>query len=133
MQLDFAFVCDYARVVHTCQDHIQIDALGITRTLTVPSIPYTYGCFCFVAGVLGTAGELYCQATLRLIGPDGKDLMEPLRSHPTGGSMASEGTVTVPLTGVPLRELGTHQVLFAVGGTELARVSFEVAIVRDCC
>ena len=132
MRLDFAFICEYARVARTCMDDIQIDALGITRTLTVPVIPYTYDRFYFVAGALGVANELHQGVELRLVGPDSKDVIKPLRGHPTGGAMAAKGTVAAPLTDVPFHKVGTHQVLFAVGDTELARVSFEVAIARDC-
>jgi hypothetical protein len=132
MRLDFAFICEHARVVGTCQDNVEIDALGIARTLTVPVIPYTYDRFYFVAGALGAANELRQGVELRLVGPDGKDVIKPLRCHPTGGAMAAKGTIVAPLTDVAFHKVGTHQVLFAVGGTELARVSFEVAIARDC-
>jgi hypothetical protein len=131
MQLDFAFICDHARILRTCQNDIHIDALSITRSLAIPSVPYIFNWFFVVAGARGAAAELCQEAEVRLVDPDGKDVIEPLHPGPVGGQLAAQATLVVPLVDVPFRKLGMHQVLLAVGGVELGRVSFEVAIVPD--
>jgi hypothetical protein len=134
MRADFAFICDYARLVRTCQEATEIDALGIARALFVPTVPYTYPRFDFVAALCGTRGELNSKTELRLIGPDGKDLDEPLRGRfRSAGMVAAEAmaTVGVALTDVPFRELGPHHVLLLVNGTEVVRVPFEVAALSE--
>ena len=127
MNIDFAFVCDYAEVAR------KINALGIGfDTIYAPKVPTKHPSFFLVLQVRATvveAGEKNLE--VRLIDEDGKDIIPALRgkfgiSRPAVGT-ESIGRIAMQFQNVEFPRYGSYSLHAAVEGLEMVRVPLKVS------
>ena len=120
MNIDFAFVCDYAEVTG------KINALGIGfDTIYAPKVPTKH---LFRANVV-EAGEKNLE--VRLIDEDGKDTIPTIRRKfnipkPTGGT-ESIGRIAMQFHNVEFPKYGSYSLHAVVEGLEIVRVPLKVS------
>ena len=129
MQADFAFLCDHADV---SGPKLHAHGIGID-TAYIPEMPGVMAGFWFCAAVSASAAELgQKQLQIRLMGPDGQDVIppqggpfaippSPVAGHPSVARIAVQfANVTFPAYG----EYGVHLV---IDGHELKSLGLRIA------
>ncbi len=128
MQVDFAFICDYAEAGG------KINAMGIGfDTIFAKQVPVTHSQFFIVAqfrGSVAEAGEK--DVTMRLIDADGTDVIPELNvsvrlRHPPQGLTESIARLALRLNGVVFNKFSEYSVHLLVGGNEMVRIPIRVA------
>lgn len=127
MEVDFAFICDYAELAS------KINALGIGfDTIYAPETPVTHPIFHLVVQLrahLTESGQK--PATIRLIDEDGNDVITPMSgaldiSVPPGGT-ESVGRVNLGFQNVRFPGYGLYSLHVVVQGNEMVRIPLRVA------
>ena len=129
MQIDFAFLCDYADV-----SGAKAHALGIgIDTIFLPTAPGGHTGFWFVAALASTAAEVgQKQLEVKLMGPDGQDIVPtmggsivvgapPVAGHP------ARNRIAVQFANVQFPVYGEYAVHLLINGAEMTAVRFRVA------
>jgi len=127
MNIDFAFVCDYAEVTR------KINALGIGfDTIFAPNVPAKHSSFFLVLQLRANvveAGEKKLE--VHLIDEDGKDIIPTLRGKfnipkPAAGT-ESVGRIAMQFSNVEFPRYGLYSLHAVVEGHEMVRVPLRVA------
>ena len=127
MNIDFAFVCDYAEVTG------KINALGIGfDTIYVPRIPAKHPSFFLVMQLRASvveAGEKNLE--VHLIDEDGKDVIPTLKGKfgipkPDAGT-ESIGRIAMQFYNVEFPQYGSYSLRAVVEGHEMIRVPLRVS------
>ena len=127
MNLDFAFICDYAEVTG------KINALGIGfDTIYTPKIPVKHPHFYLVAQLRANtveSGEKNLE--VRLIDEDGKDVMPVIRGKftiprpPTG--IESIGRIAVAFNNVEFSKYGSYSLHAVIEGQDIVNIPLKVS------
>jgi len=126
MQVDFAFVCDYADSTN------KLNALGIGfDTIMTPAVPVKHHTFFLVIQMRANvveAGEKNIE--IRLIDEDGKDVIPPLKgkfniSRPPAGT-ESTGRIAMRFDNVEFPKYGAYSLHFVMEGHEMVRIPLRV-------
>ena len=126
MNVDFAFICDYAQVAG------KINALGIGfDTIYTRKIPFKYPHFSLVMQLRASvveAGEKNVE--VHLIDTDGHDIMPSLRRQfkvpKREGATETIGRFVVEFGNVEFQQYGSYSLRIAVEGFELVQLPFKV-------
>jgi len=126
MNIDFAFICDYAEASG------KLNALGIGfDTIYAQKMPVRHGHFSLVlqlrASILETGQK---QIQVHLIDEDGKDIIQPVQGQfniPLGeGGQPSIGRFVMEFGNVEFKSYGNYAVRVIIEGVEMASISFRV-------
>jgi hypothetical protein len=127
MNVDFAFICDYADVTN------KINALGIGfDTIFAPKIPFKHTTF-FVVVQLRTnlveAGDKNLEVFL--IDEDGKEIVTPIRSKfnipkPQSGT-ESIGRLAIRFDNTEFPKYGSYSLHVLVEGHEMVRIPLKIS------
>ncbi len=127
MNIDFAFVCDYAEVGR------KINALGIGfDTIFAPNAPAKHPSFFLVIQLRANVVEVgEKNIEVRLIDEDGKDIIPALRGkfnipQPTIGT-ESLGKIAMQFRNVEFPRYGSYSLHAVVEGHEMVRVPLKVS------
>ena len=127
MQVDFAFICDYAEI------STKIHALGIGfDTIYAPAVPCKHPHFSLVVQFRANvveAGEKNLE--VRLIDEDGKDILPPIRGkftvpRPLVGT-ESAGRIAIAFTNVEFPRHGVYSLHAVVEGQDMVRIPLRVS------
>ncbi|MBM4405353.1 MAG: hypothetical protein FJ039_04105 [Chloroflexi bacterium] len=128
MELDFAFICDYAEVSN------KINALGIGfDTIFAQSTPVTHGSFHLVAQFRAEPTEVgQKRITLSIIDADGKAVINPAEAAitigpPAPGSYDIVARVSIAFGSVTFPRFGAYSLHADVEGQEMVRIPLRVA------
>jgi hypothetical protein len=127
MEIEFAFLCDYA------QQESKLNAIGIGwDTIIAPELPVRHTIMTFVARLRGSMAEAGVKdIAIRIIDADGQDVIPPVQQQMEFNvqSPALFGflNVVVQLGGLELRTYGAYAIHLLLSGNELARVAFQVS------
>lgn len=128
MQVDFAFICDYAEAGG------KVNAMGIGfDTIFAKQVPVTHSQFFIVAQFRGSLAEAGEKAlTVRLIDADGVDVIPelnvPIRlRQPPEGSMESTAQLALRLNSVVFNKFSEYSVHLLLSGNEMVRIPIRVA------
>lgn len=126
MDVDFAFICDYADVTN------KINALGIGfDTIVAPKVPATHPLLFIVLQLktsLAEIGEKKMEA--HLVDQDGKEIIPPLSGkfnvpRPSSG-LESIGRIAVALQNIVFPLYGSYSFLISIDGHEIKRIPLRV-------
>jgi len=127
MQVDFAFICDYAEATN------KINALGIGfDTIMSGKMPTRHPTFFLVVQMRATvveAGEKNFE--VHLIDEDGKEIMPALMGkfnipRPPSGA-ESTGRLALRFDGVEFPRYGAYSIHMVVEGHEMVRIALRVS------
>ncbi len=127
MNIDFAFICDYAEATG------KINALGIGfDTIYAPKVPCKHPSFFLVIQLRANvveAGEKTLE--VRLIDEDGKDTIPTVGGKfsipkPIGGT-ESTGRIAMQFHNVEFPQYGSYSLHAVIEGHEMVRVSLRVS------
>jgi hypothetical protein len=127
MQVDFAFICDYAEATN------KINALGIGfDTIMAARVPTRHPTFFLVVQMRATvveAGEKNFE--VHLIDDDGKEIMPALKGQfniprPPSGT-ESTGRLAMRFDGVEFPRYGNYSIHMVLEGHEMSRIPLRVA------
>ena len=128
MQVDFAFICDYAEAGG------KINAMGIGfDTIFAKQVPVTHSQFFLVAQFRGSVAEVgEKEVTMRLINADGADVIPELNvsvrlAQPPQGSTESTARLALRLNSVVFKKFSEYSIHLLVGGNEVVRIPMRVA------
>ena len=128
MDIDFAFVCDYAEA------SAKLGALGIGfDTIYAPKVPCVHPSFHFVMQLRASIAEAGPKDVgVRLIDADGKDVTPPLSATmelqpPPPGALDTQGRLVVGFNGVRFPAYGQYAMHVVVQGHEMVRIPIRVA------
>ena len=128
MEVDFAFVCDYAEVTN------KINALGIGfDTIFAQSVPVTHNSFTLVAQFRAEPTEVgNKRLTIRIIDADGKPVIKPAEtvitiSPPAPGSYDIVARVSVAFGGVTFPKFGAYSLHADMEGQEMIRIPLRIS------
>lgn len=129
MRIDLALMCDYALVDRANK----LTAAGIFRGLAGPSLPFTHPrMYLALALVVEPEDRGDHELTLRLIDPDGSEVVKPLKAriHVDRTDPIAEGVMNfvLELTGVKFRTTGTHCFDLFLDGEFATRVELNVVV-----
>jgi len=128
MQLMFAFIC---RVESKSPDG-EMEAVGISfDSIFPPALPALYKEFHLVAKLRGTMSETGTKRyEVRLIDPDGRNIIEPLEGTfefgVPAGRLESYGFLKIRFRNTLFQAYGPHAARLLVDGVEMADVPFGV-------
>ncbi len=130
MQVNYAFLCDYAD-----QSGKKISALGIGfDTIYANKVPAAHPLFFAVISIRFESTEIGSKRMgVRIIDADGKNLVPPLDTTieleppPAGFTYRSQG-LSLAFYGVEFPHYGDYSVRWLVNGTEVKDVSLKVAL-----
>jgi len=126
MQVDFAFICDYAEATN------KVNALGIGfDTIMAVRIPVRHPNFFLVIQLRANvveAGEKNFE--VHLIDDDGKQIIPPVKGklnipRPPAGT-ESTGRIAMRFDGVEFPRYGTYSIHVLVEGHEMSRIPLRV-------
>ena len=126
MNIDFAFICDFAEASG------KLNALGIGfDTIYAQKMPVRHSHFSLVlqlrASILETGQK---QIQVNLIDEDGKDIIPPVNGQfniPMGdGGMPSIGRFVMEFGNVEFKAYGSYAVRVTIEGMEMASIAFRV-------
>ncbi len=126
MQVDFAFICDYAEATN------KVNALGIGfDTIMAIRIPVRHPSFFLVIQLRANvveAGEKNFE--VHLIDDDGKQIIPPVKGklnipRPPAGT-ESTGRIAMRFDGVEFPRYGTYSIHVMVEGHEMSRIPLRV-------
>lgn len=127
MDIDFAFICDYADISG------KINALGIGfNTLYSPTLPLLHPHFYLVAQLRTNITEAGTKnLEVRLIDADGGDVIPPITgtfeiSRPEAGT-ESTGRIEIAFVSVTFPRYGSYSLHLLVQGREMVRIPLRVA------
>lgn len=127
MDVDFAFLCDYAEVGP------KIYALGIGfDTIIAPQVPVTHPLLYVVVQLKSSVGEAgQKNLEVNLIDEDGKQIVSPIRQSfnvpkPIAGA-ASIGRLALAFHNIKFPQYGSYSIHVAIDGHEVQRLSLKVA------
>ena len=127
MEVDFAFLCDYA------DNSAKLHALGIgIDTLYAKQIPAAHPVMYAVIRLrFSSVEEGEKSFGMRVIDADGKAVVPPIDGTirveaPAPGRTAVTNTIAMALHGVKLESYGDYALSWLVQGTEVKRVQFKV-------
>ncbi len=127
MNIDFAFVCDYADVTG------KINALGIGfDTISAPKMPTRHPTFFLVLQLrvnVVEAGEKNLE--VHLIDEDGKEIVPPLKAkfdipRPQAGT-ESIGRIAMRFDNTEFPKYGSYSLHIVVEGHEMVRIPLKVS------
>jgi len=127
MQVDFAFICDYAEATN------KVNALGIGfDTIMSSRVPVRHPNFFLVTQLRANvveAGEKNFE--VHLIDEDGKEIIPPIKGklnipRPPAGT-ESTGRIAMRFDGVEFPKYGTYSMHLLVEGHEMSRIPLRVA------
>lgn len=126
MNLDFAFICDYAEVSG------KINALGIGfDTIYAPKVPAKHPLFFLVLQLRASpveSGEKNLK--ISLINGDGKDIMPPLLGkievRKPESSLENIHRIAVSIKDVEFPKYGNYSLRIAVDGSEMKNISIKM-------
>ncbi|MBT7082175.1 MAG: hypothetical protein HN929_12065 [Chloroflexi bacterium] len=126
MNVDFAFVCDYAEATG------KLNALGIGfETIIGKQLPVRHPHFCLVIQLRTStveAGEKNIKVFL--IDADGKEVIKPLEGKfnipKTPGGLESVGRFVMEFANVQFPLYDTYSVRAVIDGTEMVNIGFKV-------
>ncbi len=127
MEVDFAFICDYADASGP-----KVNALGIGfDTIFSPTVPVKHPHFTFVAQLRASAAEVGTKdVAIRLIDADGRSLVnipgQVIVERPVQG-VPSIQKLAVNFQGVEFPRYGDYALHLVVGGIDLHRVRIRLA------
>ncbi len=128
MELDFAFVCDYAEITN------KINALGIGfDTIFAQAVPVTHGSFHLVAQFRAEPTEVgEKRLTFSIIDADGKPIMKPAEASitiapPAPGSYDIVARVSIAFGSVSFPRFGAYSLHADLGGQEVIRIPLRIA------
>lgn len=126
MDVDFAFICDYAEVGP------KINALGIGfDTIHAPQVPAIHPLLYVVIQLKATVGETgQKNLEVNLIDEDGKEIVPPIRQSfsvpkPASG-IESIGRLALAFRNVQFPQYGAYSIHVAIDGHEIKRLSITV-------
>jgi hypothetical protein len=127
LNVDFAFICDYAEVTG------KINALGIGfDTIYAPTIPCKHNMFSLVIQLRSNAVEAgEKQIEVNLIDEDGNNIIPPLKgkinvSKPVSGT-ESMSRLAMQFNSVEFPRYGSYSLHATVDGHEMVRVPLRVS------
>jgi len=127
MQVDFAFICDYAD--NTAN---KLSAIGIGfDTIYAPVLPWQHPTFHFVVQLRFTVAEAGAKSIeLRLIDADGSNILPPVNGQievtPHPGQTEGIARLVLGLGGVNFPRHGSYAIHLVIQGVEVARVALKV-------
>lgn len=128
MDIDFAFICDYADVGG------KINALGIGfDTIYTREVPTTHPHFDLVAHIRASAAEAGDKdLVIRLIDADGIDIIPEITGtfnvpRPPEGATESTGKVGVGFNAVQFPRYSQYSLHVVIQGNEMIRIPIRVA------
>lgn len=123
MHTDFAFICDHADNGAKLHAHgIGIDALYLQ------SVPSQFPAFWFCAQISASAAETgQKQLEIRLMGPDGQDIVPAVRGQldipaPTVSGHPAKARLAMQFTNVNFPAYGEYGVHLVINGQEMVAV-----------
>lgn len=127
MNVDFAFICDFAEASG------KLNALGIGfDTIFAPKLPARHPHFSLVLQMKASiveAGQKRIQ--VNLIDEDGKDVIQPVQGQVNiphrEGVTPNTGRFVVEFGNVEFKDYGTYSVRVVIEGMEMASIPFRVA------
>ena len=126
MNLDFAFLCDYAEA------GAKLNALGIGfDTIFAPQLPIRHLHFSLVLQLRASVTEAgQKRITVNLIDEDGRDVIPPVEGQfsivrPESGAY-STGRFVVEFGNVEFKQYGAYSVHVVIEGSEIASIPFRV-------
>ena len=128
MDVDFAFICDYA------DSGNKISALGIGfDTIYTSKVPCVHPSFHLVVQLRASIAEAGRKdVEVRLIDADGKDVTKKLSAtmevpEPAPGAVDTHGRLVVGFGGVKFAAYGQYALHVVVQGNEMVRIPIRVA------
>lgn len=127
MNVDFAFVCDYAEVSG------KINALGIGfDTIYANQVPARHPHFSVVMQLRASAVEAgQKKVEVNLIDEDGRPIIPPLQAPfnlpKVEGGTYSIGRFVVEFAGVEFKSYGSYSVRVTIEGIEMASLPFRIS------
>jgi hypothetical protein len=127
MDIDFAFICDYADVAG------KINALGIGfDTVYLSAIPGTHRGFYLVVQFRASIVEAgQKDLAIRVIDADGGNVLAPITGQfaipSQEGRVESVGRIAVAIQNIPFQRHGPYSLHVVVQGQEMVRIPFSVA------
>lgn len=128
MNVDFAFVCDYAEPGN------KVSALGIGfDTIFASQVPCALAMFHLVLQLRVSIAEVgHKDVEVRLIDADGKDVVSPVTTsldipEAAPGALDNTGKLVVGFAGVAFPSYGHYALHVVVQGHEMARIPIRVA------
>ena len=127
LNIDFAFICDYADVSG------KVNALGIGfDTIFTPKVPCKHPSFFLVAQVRANvveAGEKSLE--VHLIDEDGKEIIPSIKGkfaipHPAAGT-ESIGRIALRFFNIEFPQYGLYSLHAVIEGHEMVRIPLKVA------
>jgi hypothetical protein len=126
MDVDFAFICDYADV------STKINALGIGfDTVFLPQLPGVHRGFHLVLQLRASIVEAgQKELAIRVIDADGNNIIPPITGQFTvpvqEGAVEGVGRLAVALQNLEFLRQGAHSLHIVVQGQEMVRIPFNV-------
>ena len=127
MDIDFAFICDYAEL------GAKINALGIGfDTIYAREVPATHPHFYLVAQIRASVAEVGDKAIeIRLIDADGADVIPPISGtfnipRPPPATTESLGRIVVAFNSVPFPRYTQYSLHVVIQGREMVRIPLRV-------
>ena len=128
MNIDFAFICDFAEASG------KINALGIGfDTIYAAQLPARHAHFSLVVQLRASVAEAgQKNIAVHLIDEDGKDIIPVVTGQMNlpraEGRVDSVGRFVMEFGNVEFKNYGAYSVRMAVEGMEIVRVPFRVAV-----
>ncbi len=127
MNVDFAFICDYAEARE------KINALGIGfDTIYAPTLPALHARFYVVAQLRFSSSEIGVkELNIELIDADGKDVIKPVVGRiqvdpPPEGTFDKTARFTMAFDGIELKNYGDHVIRIRIDGKEIVNIPLKV-------
>lgn len=128
MELDFAFICDYADAGG------KLSALGIgIDTIHAAGVPVTHPQFHFVSQLRYSVAEAgQKDIAIRLIDADGVTIGTPIEAsmpfpQPPQGNLEATGRIAVAFNNVTFPHFGAYAIHLLISGHEICRVALRIA------
>ena len=129
MEVNFAFLCDYAD-----QSGGKISAIGVGfDTIYAGNVPFRHPLFFSVISIKFSATEAGPKRVgMHLIDADGNNVVPPLDTpinvgSPPPGLLYRNQQITLAMRGVSFPRYGDYTISWLVGGQEIKVVPFKVA------
>lgn len=127
MQLDYAFICDYAEVKD------KVNALGIGfNTIFARKMPTRHPHFSVVAQLRFSRAEIGNKnVRIHLINVDGVDVIPPINrqnevTEPRPGSLDTTVRINIEFHNVEFKEYGSYSVKLSIEGNEIVDIPLRV-------
>ncbi len=127
MNVDFAFICDYAEATQ------KINAMGIGfDTVYSPKLPARSRFYVVAQLRFGSTEFGVKELTIQLIDADGKDVIKPVMGKlqvepPAEGVFDRTARFTMAFDGVELKNYGDYVIRIRLDGLEIVNIPLKVA------